>query len=474
VYLAYGDYAYRIIFWGDEIEHIDIFLPFSNDIIDSPQSVSIYPANIFITPKERLHQAIKDIQADLVHQQNFFLKHGKEVEAKRIKQRIEHDLEQIKEFGYCPGIENYSRYFDGRAAGSRPFCLLDYFPKNFLTFIDESHVTIPQIQAMFGGDHSRKHNLVGYGFRLPSAIDNRPLKFEEFEKLVGQTLFVSATPAAYELEMADGIVVEQVIRPTGLLDPVIEVRSPENQIDNLVEEIEARIKKGDRTFVTTLTKRMAEELWKYFKTLNIRCRYMHSDVETLERVEILSQLQQGIFDVLIGVNLLREGLDIPEVSLVAILDADKEGFLRSTRSLTQTAGRAARHLDGKVIMYAERITKSMRETIEETERRREKQISHNEKYGITPKQVLKVQAIEIARKEDETKDRRKSSYDRPRRKNIAAEPIVKYMSDSELEAAIEKAHNNMVEALRNFNFDGASLYQDEEARLIKVLNKGKK
>jgi excinuclease ABC subunit B len=469
VHLAYGDYAYRTIFWGDDIERLEIFNPVTGKVIDVPQTVSIFPANIFVTPKERLHQAMEDIHNDMVMQQEFFFSQEKSVEAKRIQQRVEYDLEMIKELGYCPGIENYSRYFDGRPAGSRPFCLLDYFPNNFLTFIDESHVTIPQIRAMYGGDHSRKQNLVEYGFRLPAALDNRPLKFEEFETVAGQILFVSATPADYELNKSEGIVVEQVIRPTGVLDPVIEVRPTENQIDNLIEEIATRSSKNERILVTTLTKRMAEELFKYFKRLNIRCRYIHSDVETLERVEIMDKLRNGLFDVLIGVNLLREGLDIPEVSLVAILDADKEGFLRSTRALTQTAGRAARNLEGKVIMYADVITDSMQRTIDETSRRREKQIQYNMDHGIIPQTITKpthsMLTADLIRFD-------KNAYREPEN-DIAADPVVKYMSKKELEEAIAVARKRMERAAKELNFKEAAVYRDEMYELMK-LNQGKK
>jgi excinuclease ABC subunit B len=468
VHLAYGDYAYRIIFWGDEIERLEIFSPISGNIIDVPQSLSIFPANIFVTPKGRLYQAIKDIQDDMFTQQKFFLSQGKHLEAKRIQQRVEYDLEMIKELGYCPGIENYSRYFDGRATGSRPFCLLDYFPGNFLTFIDESHVTIPQIRAMYGGDHSRKQNLVEYGFRLPAAMDNRPLKFDEFEMIAGQMLFVSATPADYELNKSEGVVVEQVIRPTGVLDPIIEVRSTENQIDNLIEEISIRAQKSERILVTTLTKRMAEELDKYFARLNIRCRYIHSDVETLERVEIMDELRKGMFDVLIGVNLLREGLDIPEVSLVAILDADKEGFLRSTRALTQTAGRAARNLEGKVIMYADTITESMQRTIDETARRREKQIQYNMEHGIIPQKINKINRSMLTGENIRVEN---DAYIEPE-KNIAAEPIVRYMSKKELEEAISEARKRMEKAAKALNFHEATLYRDEMYELTK-LNRNK-
>jgi excinuclease ABC subunit B len=388
------------------------------------------------------------------------------MEARRVQQRTEYDLEMIKELGYCPGIENYSRYFDGRAAGSRPFCLLDYFPKDFLTFIDESHVTIPQIRAMYGGDHSRKQNLVEYGFRLPAALDNRPLKFEEFESIVGQTLFVSATPADYELNKSEGVVVEQLIRPTGLLDPVIEVHPTENQIDHLIEEIVVRSQKNERILVTTLTKRMAEELNKYFERLKIRCRYIHSDVETLERVEIMDELRKGLFDVLIGVNLLREGLDIPDASLVAILDADKEGFLRSARALTQTAGRAARNLEGKVIMYADKITDSMQRTIDETERRREKQMKYNLEHGITPKNVKKSNRSLLI---GEDINSEKYAYIESEMKDIAAEPVLKYMSRKELEKLISESRKRMEKAAKELNFHEAAVYRDEMYKLTKLL-----
>jgi excinuclease ABC subunit B len=464
VYLAYGDYAYRVIFWGDEIEHLEIFNPISGKIISTSHTLTIFPANIFVTPKERLHQAIRDIQDDMLLQRDFFLSQGKKTEARRIQQRIECDLEIIKELGYCPGIENYSRYFDGRAVGSRPFCLLDYFPKDFLTFIDESHVTIPQIRAMYGGDHSRKQNLVEYGFRLPAAMDNRPLKFEEFEMVVGQSLFVSATPADYELNKSEGVVVEQVIRPTGLLDPVIEVRPTENQIDNLIEEIAIRAKKGDRILVTTLTKRMAEELDKYFGKMKIRCRYIHSDVETLERVDIMDELRKGAFDVLIGVNLLREGLDIPEVSLVAILDADKEGFLRSARSLTQTAGRAARNLEGKVIMYADKITDSMRRTLDETDRRREKQMKYNTEHGITPTNIMKVNRSMLT---GEGIKQERYAYIEPEKRDFAAEPVIKYMTVEEIERAISESRQRMENAAKELNFMEAAMYRDEMYELMK-------
>lgn len=469
VFVAYGDFAYRITFWGDEIERIDMFDPVSNKMMDAPSAVTIFPASIFVTPKERQHQAMFQIQQDMEAQCDFFVKSGKSLEAKRLRQRVEYDLEMIKELGYCSGIENYSRYFDGRPSGSRPFCLLDYFPDDFLTIIDESHVSIPQIRAMYGGDRSRKLNLVEYGFRLPAAIDNRPLKFEEFESVIGQEMFVSATPADYELEKTGGVVVEQLIRPTGLLDPVIEIRPTENQIDNLIEEIDIRARKDERILVTTLTKRMAEELNKYFEKVGIRCRYIHSDVDTLERVEIMEGLRKGLFDVLIGVNLLREGLDLPEVSLVAIMDADKEGFLRSTRSLTQTAGRAARHLEGRVIMYADKITESMRVTIDETNRRREKQLAYNIEHNITPQQVVKSNRSILTGQQ--LKPNKNYSYVEPDGFDIAADPVVKYMTAKDLEDAIENAKQRMEEAAKALNFIDAAQYRDEMYALQKQREK---
>ena len=474
VCVAYGDYAYRITFWGNEVERIEMFDPVSNQMLNAPENITIFPANIFVTPKERQQQAIRQIQDDMMAQCDFFIKTGKPLEAKRLKQRVEYDLEMIKELGYCSGIENYSRYFDGRAAGTRPFCLLDYFPNDFLTIIDESHVTIPQVRAMYGGDRSRKLNLVEYGFRLPSAIDNRPLKFEEFEAIIGQEMFVSATPADYELEKTGGVVVEQLIRPTGLLDPVIEVRPTENQIDNLVEEIAIRAEKDERVLVTTLTKRMAEELTKYFEKLDIRCRYIHSDVETLERVELMEGLRKGLFDVLVGVNLLREGLDLPEVSLVAIMDADKEGFLRSTRSLTQTAGRAARHLEGRVIMYADTITQSMRVTIDETNRRREKQLAYNIEHGITPQQVVKSNRSILTGSPLKTSKKGYSTADNDCTIDIAADPIVQYMSTDELDKAIANAKRQMEEAAKTLNFIEAAQYRDEMYALQNQRDKRKR
>ncbi|MCD4833223.1 MAG: excinuclease ABC subunit UvrB [Bacteroidales bacterium] len=471
IYLAYSDLAYRVTFWGDEIEEIESFDPITNKIIENLKTGIIYPANIFVTTKDRMNSAIHDIQDDLFKQIEYFKSIGKNYEAKRIKDRVEYDLEMIKELGYCSGIENYSRYFDGRKPGTRPFCLLDYFPDNFLTVVDESHVTLPQVRAMYGGDNSRKKNLVEYGFRLPAAIDNRPLKFEEFELLTNQLLFVSATPADYELEKSDGFFVEQVIRPTGLLDPEIEVRPSLNQIDDLMEEINIRVENKQRVLVTTLTKRMAEELTKYLTRFEIKCRYIHSDVDTLDRVEIMDQLRDGTFDVLIGINLLREGLDLPEVALVAILDADKEGFLRSARALTQTAGRAARNIDGKVIMYADKITKSMQQTIDETTRRREKQLKYNEENNISPKQIIKASGS-IMRHYNKKLGMKGKVYSEPDGLNIAADPIVKYMDKLALEKAIEKTKLSMEKAAKELNFQEAAQLRDEMFALQELL-KGK-
>lgn len=471
IYLAYSDLAYRVTFWGDEIEEIESFNPITNKIIENLKTGIIYPANIFVTTKDRMNSAIHDIQDDLFKQIEYFKSIGKNYEAKRIKDRVEYDLEMIKELGYCSGIENYSRYFDGRKPGTRPFCLLDYFPDNFLTVVDESHVTLPQVRAMYGGDNSRKKNLVEYGFRLPAAIDNRPLKFEEFELLTNQLLFVSATPADYELEKCDGFFVEQVIRPTGLLDPEIEVRPSLNQIDDLMEEINIRVENKQRVLVTTLTKRMAEELTKYLTRFEIKCRYIHSDVDTLDRVEIMDQLRDGTFDVLIGINLLREGLDLPEVALVAILDADKEGFLRSARALTQTAGRAARNIDGKVIMYADKITKSMQQTIDETTRRREKQLKYNEENNISPKQIIKASGS-IMRHYNKKLGMKGKVYSEPDGLNIAADPIVKYMDKLALEKAIEKTKLSMEKAAKELNFQEAAQLRDEMFALQELL-KGK-
>lgn len=459
VHLAYNDIGYRFEFWGDEIEAIKSFNPLTGGILEKHEEVTIFPANIFVTTPKRIKSAINQIQDDMVKQVTFFKENGKYIEAQRIEERVTYDLEMIRELGYCPGIENYSRYFDGRPTGTRPFCLLDYFPKDFITVIDESHVTISQIHAMFGGDNSRKKNLVEYGFRLPAAIDNRPLKFNEFEEVIGRTLYVSATPADYELEKCGGIYVEQVIRPTGLLDPVIEIKPSLNQIDHLIGEVNIRIQNKERVLITTLTKRMAEELSSYLEKLNIKTSYIHSDVDTLDRVEILDGLRRGKFDVLVGVNLLREGLDLPEVSLVAILDADKEGFLRSARSLTQTAGRAARNLNGKVIMYADRITNSMQRTIDETNRRREKQLKYNEENGITPQQIFKSNITMF----DQNKEiiERTGAYVDQAKADIAADPVVKYMNKEGLEKAIENARKKMEKAAQELDFIAAARCRDE-------------
>jgi excinuclease ABC subunit B len=465
IYPAYADFAYRIIFWDDEIDEIYSFDPINGLKIEDYERVTIYPANIFVTSKDRVQSAIHQIQDDMVAQVAFLKEIGKHLEAKRLEEKVSFDLEMIRELGHCSGIENYSRYFDGRPAGTRPFCLIDYFPDDFLMVIDESHVTIPQIRAMYGGDHSRKINLVEYGFRLPAALDNRPLKFEEFEEVTDQTIYVSATPADYELEKCEGVVVEQVIRPTGLLDPQIDVRPSLNQIDDLIAEINERTEKDERTLVTTLTKRMAEELSEYFANLSIRCRYIHSDVDTLDRVKIMEDLRNGEFDVLIGVNLLREGLDLPEVSLVAILDADKEGFLRSTRSLIQTSGRAARNVNGKVIMYADKITKSMKETIDSTNHRREKQLAYNEKHGITPKQIVKSKKSII----EQTQKAEPKAYAGPETVEIAADPVVQYMSKESLEKSIEKTKKLMQKAAKDMDFLQAAQYRDEMYKLQKQL-----
>ena len=469
IYLAYTEIILRIIFWGEEIESIESVDPMTGHTITLFDEYKIYPANIFVTTKERIDRAIGEIELDLGKQVEFFKSIGKEIEAKRLYERVTYDIEMIREVGHCSGIENYSRYFDGRAAGTRPFCLLDYFPKDFLTIIDESHVTIPQIRAMYGGDNSRKVNLVEYGFRLPAAIDNRPLKFSEFEDLTKQTIYVSATPADYELMKSEGVIVEQVIRPTGLLDPIIEVRPSLNQIDDLLEEIQQRIEKDERVLVTTLTKRMAEELNTYLLRLDIRCNYIHSDVDTLERIQIIEDLRNGLYDVLIGVNLLREGLDLPEVSLVAILDADKEGFLRSHRSLTQTAGRAARNLNGMVIMYADKITESMQKTIDETNGRREKQLAYNEANHITPQAIQKARNSILTKEADVQTEKGqpilyKEEYDISH-VNIAADPVVQYMNKDQLKKAIENTRKAMVEAAKRMEFIEAAQYRDELVKL---------
>jgi excinuclease ABC subunit B len=469
IYLAYNDIGYRLVFWGNEIETIESFDPVNGNTINKLDSAIIYPANIFVTTKYRLKTAIEQIEKDLIKQIDFFKEQGKDLEAKRIEERVNYDIEMIKEIGHCPGIENYSRYFDGRLPGTRPFCLLDYFPDDFLMIVDESHATIPQIRAMHGGDHSRKQTLVEYGFRLPAAIDNRPLKFEEFEDMLSQVIYVSATPADYELEKCQGIIAEQVIRPTGLLDPLIEVKPSLNQIDHLLGEIHERSKKNERMLVTTLTKRMAEELTKYLLKLDIRCRYIHSDIDTLERVEIIEGLRKGDFDVLIGVNLLREGLDLPEVSMVAILDADKEGFLRSEKSLTQTAGRAARNINGKVIMYADEITLSMKRTIDETDRRRLKQLKFNEENNITPQQIIKASKNIMGRPVEQIS--RPSFYIEQTEVDIAADPLLPYMDAAAIKKTMENTRKKMEKAAKQLDFIEAARFRDELYALQQILEK---
>ena len=523
IYIGYGENAVRVEFFGDDVEVIAVIDPITGAVLEEIEEISIYPAGNFVTTKERCAKAVSQIQDDMTAQCEYFHDIGKHLEAKRLKQRVEYDLEFIKEMGYCPGIENYSRYFDGRSEGMRPFCLIDYFPKDFITFIDESHVTLPQIRAMYGGDHSRKSVLVDYGFRLPAAADNRPLKFDEFEAITGQKVFVSATPADYELQKSEGLIVEQVVRPTGLLDPPIEVRPTKNQVDDLLEEIRKRAELDERVLVTTLTKRMAEELDKYFEKMGVRCRYIHSDVDTLERVEIIEDFKNGLFDVLIGVNLLREGLDIPSVSLVAILDADKEGFLRSDRALTQTAGRAARNVNGLVIMYADNITDSMQRTIYETDRRRSKQMEYNKLHGITPTQVAVKKNVLLedagATSGGEIKQRNPrlentvsgkvsaaNSYDKPtfipdptdlgrgsvsvglghdskRESNSAyvdgyvqadlaavlQDPVIRSMSRPQVEKAVENAKRNMQKAAADLDFMAAAKYRDEMWALQQYL-----
>ncbi|HHU27501.1 MAG TPA: excinuclease ABC subunit UvrB [Bacteroidales bacterium] len=458
LFLAYHDYIIRVIFWGDEIESIESIDPLTGLTIERLTSYRIFPANLFVTTRERINRAVDEILVDLGKQVEFFRSIGKPLEAKRLYERVTYDVEMIKEIGYCSGIENYSRYFDGRAPGTRPFCLLDFFPDDYLTVIDESHVTVPQIRAMYGGDHSRKLNLVEYGFRLPAAIDNRPLTFDEFESLTPEIIFVSATPADYELEKSEGIVVDQLVRPTGLLDPPIDVRPSLNQIDDLMEEIQQRVERNERVLVTTLTKRMAEELTDYLANHGVRCNYIHSDVETLDRVKIMDDLRQGVFDVLIGVNLLREGLDLPEVSLVAVLDADKEGFLRSHRSLTQTAGRAARNVNGRVIFYADKVTDSMRMTIDETNRRREKQMRYNEEHGITPMQIKKGRSSALSKEYTSTMEAR--AYVEPDYSALVAEPVVEYTSTEELRKRIEQTRQAMYAAAKKLEFLEAAQLRD--------------
>ncbi|MCF8297684.1 MAG: excinuclease ABC subunit UvrB [Saprospiraceae bacterium] len=470
IFPAYADFAYKIFFFGDEIEGIETFDPMTGHTTADVESINIYPANIFVTSKDKMKDALVFIQDDMVKQVEYFKEIGKHLEAKRLKDRVVYDLEMMRELGYCSGIENYSRYFDGREVGARPFCLLDYFPDDYLMVVDESHVTLSQVRAMYGGDRSRKQNLVEYGFRLPSALDNRPLQYDEFESMNKQTIYVSATPGDYELQKCEGVVVEQLIRPTGLLDPVIEVRPSLNQIDDLLDEMEQVIAKNERVLVTTLTKRMAEELAAYLIRVGIRCRYIHSEIDTLDRVEILRELRLGSFDVLVGVNLLREGLDLPEVSLVAILDADKEGFLRSERSLTQTAGRAARNINSKVIMYADKVTGSMQRTIDETNRRRIKQLKYNEDNNITPTQITK--SIESIMGQTSVMDKAEihpKTYVENDAVNIAADPVVKYMSKEQIQKAITKSKKEMEKAVKELDFIMAARFRDEIFELEKIL-----
>ncbi|AEI50446.1 excinuclease ABC subunit UvrB [Runella slithyformis] len=470
IYPSYADFAYRVIFFGDEIEEIQRINPDNGKKISSEKMVAIFPANLFVTGRDVLLNAIQEIQNDLVAQIRYFELEGRHMEAERIRERTEFDMEMMRELGYCSGIENYSRYFDRRKPGDRPFCLIDYFPDDFLLVVDESHVTMPQIRAMWGGDRSRKESLVDFGFRLPSALDNRPLTFQEFEELAGQSVFVSATPADYELRRTDGVVVEQIIRPTGLLDPEIEVRPSINQIDDLLEEIDKRIKRGERVLVTTLTKRMAEELSKYLERVGIKGRYIHSDVKTLDRVEILRDLRLGAFDVLVGVNLLREGLDLPEVSLVAIMDADKEGFLRDIRSLIQTIGRAARNENGKVLMYADRMTGSMQKAIDETNRRRAIQMAYNEEHGITPKTIFKSrEAIMEQTSVADSKGGNKRYYVEPEDIRIAADPVIQYLGKPEIEKLIAETQRKMEIAAKELNFLEAARYRDEMLQLREKL-----
>ncbi len=475
VFPAYADISFRIIFFGDEIESIHSFDPLNGKIIEQVPELVLFPANIFVTSKDKMKEAIWEIQADMMKQVEYFASLNRNLEAKRLEDRVTYDIEMLRELGYCSGIENYSRYFDGRIPGARPFCLLDYFPDDFLMVIDESHVTVPQIRAMYGGDRSRKQTLVDYGFRLPSALDNRPLKFEEFESMYSQVVYISATPADYELQQSQGVVVEQLIRPTGLLDPVIEVKPSLNQMDDLLDEVEQRISKGERTLVTTLTKRMAEELTKYLSRLGIRCQYIHSEVDTLDRIDILRDLRLGSFDVLVGVNLLREGLDLPEVSLVAILDADKEGFLRSEKSLTQTAGRAARNLNAKVIFYADKVTDSMRRAMDETNRRREKQIAYNIKNNITPTPIIKStdQILGQTAMADGKSKPKPPAYVENDKINAAADPVINYMPDEQLKKMADQTRRAMEKAAKDLDFIEAARLRDEMLAYKELLEKRK-
>ncbi len=471
VFPAYADTAFRIVFWGDEIDTLETLDPVAGKRISAQEEITIYPANIFVTSQNKMKSALMEIQLDMQAQVNYFNEIGKHLEAKRLEERVTYDVEMLRELGYCSGIENYSRYFDGRKPGSRPFCLLDYFPDDYITVIDESHVTVPQIRAMYGGDRSRKQNLVEYGFRLPSAMDNRPLKFDEFEQLTNQVIYVSATPADYELQQTGGVIVEQIIRPTGLLEPLIEVRPATNQIDDLLDEIDKTVKNGQRILVTTLTKRMAEELTKYLLKLDVNTRYIHSGVDTLDRIEIMRDLRLGKFDVLVGVNLLREGLDLPEVALVAILDADKEGFLRSERSLTQTAGRAARNINSKVIFYADKITDSMQRTIDETNRRREKQLKYNLEHGITPKPIIKsTESIMEQTSVADVKNSEPKPYVEKENGWLAAEPVIQYLSRQQIVKMIEKNKKDMQAAVKKLDFIEAARLRDENKELEKLLS----
>jgi excinuclease ABC subunit B len=474
IFLAYADYAIRVFFWGDEIESIQRIDPQSGKKISDEKVVTIFPANLFVTGKDQLHVAMKEIQDDMVTQTTMFESELRHLEAKRLKERTEFDLEMMRELGYCSGIENYSRYFDRRLPGARPFCLIDYFPDDFLIIIDESHVTVPQVRAMWGGDRARKVNLVDFGFRLPSAMDNRPLTFNEFEGMINQAIYVSATPAEYELRKSEGVVVEQLIRPTGLLDPGIDVRPSRNQIDDLLEEIDERVKIKERVLVTTLTKRMAEELTKFMERAGVKCRYIHSEVETLDRVEILRQLRLGVYDVLVGVNLLREGLDLPEVSLVAILDADKEGFLRNQRSLVQTIGRAARNVNGKVIMYADKITDSMQQAIDETDRRRKIQLDYNLEHGITPKTIIR--SKEAIMSQTKVADKKKSTgkyYIENEEVTLAADPVVAYLSKEELLKMADRTKRSMEKAAKELEFMEAAKLRDEYMAVLKMIEEKK-